>query len=160
VRAAAGRAALLRGAAARARTARACCEVAAIKSKSKTPFERPRRSARNDQIRGLYALWFVVHRRRRRREFFLFSARQELQSGQFGLRMAQAVHIKKPVLCVFANLFHCSGYMHKAPAMQYQQAEVFQTTRAGDRPVWLIWQVLWALCGQDEPQALFVSAGN
>jgi hypothetical protein len=72
--------------------------------------------------------------------------RQELQSGQFGLRTAQAtVHIKH-ILCVFAKLFCFSGY--KAPAVQYQQAGVFQTpapARAADWwligwPVWLIWQ--------------------
>jgi hypothetical protein len=61
-----------------------------------------------------------------------FSATQELQSDQFGLRMAQTVHIKH-ILCVFAKLFYCSEY--KAPAMQYEQANVFQTTRAGAWPV-------------------------
>jgi hypothetical protein len=118
--------------------------------KKKNAIQKP--SARNDQLRV-----FLVHRRRR--EFS--SATQELQSGQFGLGMGKMVHIK-PILCVFAKLFYSSGYT--APEMHHQQANVFQTARAGDWPVWLIWQVpaaaLMRSRRQDEPQKLLVSAGN
>jgi hypothetical protein len=57
---------------------------------------------------------------------------QELQSGQFGLRMAKMVQIK-PIRCVFAKLFYSSGYT--APEMHHQQANIIQTTRAGAWPV-------------------------
>jgi hypothetical protein len=69
----------------------------------------------DSEKKGIKSGVFLVHRRRR--EFF--PATQELQSGQFGLRMAQTVHIKH-ILCVFAKLciFYCSEY--KAPAMQYE----------------------------------------
>jgi hypothetical protein len=58
--------------------------------------------------------------------------------------MVQAVHIK-PILCVFAKLFYCSGY--KAPAMQYQQACV--TDFCGQEP---------RVKRREEPQKLLVSA--
>jgi hypothetical protein len=51
--------------------------IRAIQKKSKTPFESPRRETTKPGV-------FLVHRRVR-----FFSARQGLQSGQFGLRMAQ-----------------------------------------------------------------------
>jgi hypothetical protein len=43
------------------------------------------------------------------------------------------------------SLLSYSIAVDKAPAMQYEQADAFQTTRAGDWPVWLIWQVPAAL---------------
>jgi hypothetical protein len=61
-----------------------------------------------------------------------FSATQELQSGQFGLRMEKMAHIK-PILCVFGTLFYSSGYT--APGMHHQQANTSQTTHAGAWPV-------------------------
>jgi hypothetical protein len=63
---------------------------------------------------------------------FFSPARQGLQSGQFGLRMAQTVHIPS-TYCVSSLSYSIA--VHKVPAMQYEQANVFQTTRAGDWPV-------------------------
>jgi hypothetical protein len=85
--------------------------------KIKPPFEKaPRETTKSGGV--------LVYRRRR--EFF--SATQELQSGQFGLRMERMAHIK-PILCVFGTLFYSSGYT--APEMHHQQANIIQTTRAG-----------------------------
>jgi len=80
----------------------------AIRKKNETPFERAPRETPKSGV-------FLVHRRRRK----IFLATQELESGQFGLRMAKTVHTK-PTLCVFNRLCRCSG--NTAPALHHQQA--------------------------------------